>query len=83
MKGDYYALVFRSPDTGYVHFLDLPVLNIFILTHLVEEDIPVNDIKGEIARTTGIESGRYLDEALSTFMGDLMERKLILGFKKE
>lgn len=83
LKGDYYALIFRSPGTGYVHFLNMSGLNIYILTRLVEEDLPVNKLKGEIARTTGIESGRYLDEALEKFLGDLMKRKLILGFKKE
>lgn len=83
LKGDYYTLIFRAPETGYVQFLDLSALNIYILSRLIEEDVPVRDIKGDIARATGIESDKYLDEALSKFIGDLMERKLILGFKKE
>jgi hypothetical protein len=83
LKGDYYALIFRAPETGYVHFLDLSALNVYILSNLMEEDIPLINIKGVIARTTGIESDKYLDEALSKFIGDLMEKKLILGFKKE
>ena len=81
--GDYFVLIFRSPDTGFVHFLNLSGLNTYILTRLVEEDVPLNELKGDIARTTGIESGRYLDEALEKFIGDLMNKKLILGFKKE
>jgi hypothetical protein len=45
--------------------------------------VPLNEIKNEIARVAGIESGRYLDDALRKFIGDLLERKMILGFKKE
>ena len=76
LKGDYYALIFRAPETGYVHFLDLSALNVYILSNLMEEDIPLINIKGDIARTTGIESDKYLDEALSKFIGDLMEKKM-------
>ena len=83
LKGEYFVLIFRSPDTGYVQFLNLSALNTYILTRLVEEDVPVSDLKGEIARASGIESGRYLDEALEKFIGDLMDKRLILGFKKE
>jgi len=83
LKGDYYALIFRSPETGYVQFLNLSPLNTYILTRLVEEDVPLNELKGDIASVSGIESGKYLDDALSTFMGDLMKKKLILGFLKD
>ena len=83
LKGEYFALVFRSPETGFVHFLNLSRLNTFILTRLVEEDVPVKILKGEIARASGIESSRFLEEALEKFIGDLMEKKLILGFQKE
>ena len=82
-KGDYFVLIMRSPETGYVQFLNLSGLNIFILTKLVEEEVPLNELKGEIASAAGIESGKYLDDALSTFIGDLMKKKLILGFLKE
>lgn len=83
MKGDYYAMVFRDPDTGHVHFLDMSPMNIYILTRLMEEDVPLNELKGGIARFTGIESITYLDEALSTFIGQLMKKKLILGYKSD
>ena len=79
-KGDYFALIFREPETGYVHFLNLSGLNTFILTHLVEEEVPLNEIKGDIASVSGIESGKYLDDALEKFIRDLMEKKLILGY---
>lgn len=83
LKGDYFALVFRSPDTGYVQFLNLSALNVYIFTRMVEEDLPVGHLRGEIARATGIESGKYMDDVLSRFVGELMQKQLILGFKKE
>jgi hypothetical protein len=82
MKGDYFALVFRAPETGNVQFLNLSGLNTYILTRLVEENIPLNELKGDIASASGIESGKYLDDALEKFIGDLMNKELILGFTR-
>jgi hypothetical protein len=82
MKGDYFALLYRLPESGHVQFLALSALNVYIFTRLQEEQIPLDEIKGEFARVAGTESGRYMDEALQQFLGDLIERKLILGFKK-
>jgi hypothetical protein len=46
----------------------------------MEEEVPLNEIKGDIAQAAGIESGKYLDDALEKFIGDLREKQLILGF---
>jgi hypothetical protein len=83
MKGDYFALLYRLPESGNVKFLALSPLNTYILTRLMEAEVPLNDIKGEFARIAGIESGRYLDDSLEKFLGDLMDRKLILGFLRK
>jgi uncharacterized protein len=83
LKGEYFVLIFRAPHTGYVQFINLSALNVYILTRMVEEDLPVSQLKGDIARATGIESGKYLDEALEQFITDLMDKQLILGFKTE
>jgi hypothetical protein len=71
------------PESGHVQFLNLSALNVYIITRLQEEKVPLNEIKNEIARVAGIESGRYLDDALKKFVGDLLERKMILGFKEK
>jgi hypothetical protein len=80
MKGDYFALLYRLPESGHVQFLDLSALNVYIITRLQEETVPLDKIKHEFARVAGIESGKYLDDALKRFLGDLLERKMILGF---
>lgn len=82
-KGDYFALLYRLPESGNVKFLALSPLNTYIFSRLLEAERPLNEIKGEFARLAGIESGRYLDEALEKFFQDLMDRKLILGFLKQ
>lgn len=82
-KGNYFVLIFRSPDTGYVKFLNLSALNVYILTRLVEEDVPLGHLRGEIAQSTGIESAKYMDESLENIIGELMEKQLVLGFKKQ
>ena len=83
MKGDHFALLYRLPESGHVQFLGLSALNVYIITRLQEEKVPLNEIKNEFARVAGIESGRYLEDALEKYLGDLLERKMILGFIKE
>ncbi len=83
LKGEYFSLLYRMPESGNVQFLNLSALNVYIITRLQEEKVPLNEIKNEIARVAGIESGRYLDDALTKFSGDLLERKMILGFKEK
>jgi hypothetical protein len=83
LKGAFYALLYRLPESGTVQFLDLSGLNVYIITRLQEEQLPLNRIKNEFARVAGIESVQYLDDALKQFLGDLLERQLILGFEKE
>jgi hypothetical protein len=83
LKGEYYALAFRTPVTGHVQFLNMSALHIYILTRLMEEQLPLNAFKGEIASHTGIESARYLDESLTAFIQSLMDKKLILGSQKD
>ncbi len=82
MKGDHFALLYRLPESGHVQFLGLSALNVYIITRLQEEKVALNEIKNEFARVAGIESGRYLDDALEKFLGDLLERKMILGFTR-
>ncbi len=81
-KGDYFALVMRDPETGNVQFMNLSGINTYLLTRLEEEVVPLNDLKGDLAQASGIESEKYLDDALEKFISVLMERKLILGFIK-
>ena len=83
LQGEYFVLIFRDPYTGFVQFINLSALNAYILSRMDEEGLPVGNLKGDIARATGIESGLYLDEVLEKFITDLMDKHLILGFKKE
>lgn len=82
MKGDYYVLIFRVPDTGKVQFLNLSAIHTYMLARLMEEELPLNDLKGDIARRAGIESIKYLDDALEKFIRDLIDKGLILGYLK-
>ena len=83
MKGDHFALLYRLPESGHVQFLGLSALNVYIITRLQEEKVALNEIKNEFASVAGIESGRYLDDGLEKFLGDLLERKMILGFTRK
>ncbi len=81
-KGRYYVLVYREPETGNVKFLDLSVLHAFILSKLIEDEVPINSIKGDIAHIANVESEKYLDEYLVDFVKSLCDRQMIFGFYK-
>jgi hypothetical protein len=83
MKGEYFVLIYRLPDSGQVQFSDLSALHVYMINRLQEENTGLQAIKNEIGMLAGIESLGYLDDALSNFMGDLLERKMILGYLKK
>lgn len=82
-KGNYYILIYRMPDSGNVHFMDLSELHLYLLDHIVEREIPLDAIKREIALAAGIESETYLDEALNQLMAEWLQKRLILGFRND
>ena len=80
LKGEYYVLIYRVPESGQVQFMDLSALHVYIITRLQYEKLSLQEIKNEIGQVAGIESGKYLDDALRAFLGDLSDRKMILGY---
>jgi hypothetical protein len=80
-KGQYYVLLFREPETGNVRFMDLSVLHAFIIMKITETALSLKDFKGEIASIAAVESEKFLDDYLLKFITDLMDRKMVLGFK--
>lgn len=80
-KGDYFVLVYREPDTGTVHFLDLSLVHAFILMRIQETGLPLGDLKGDVLKIAEVESETYLDRFLVQFARDLHSKKVILGFQ--
>lgn len=80
-KGEYYLLIFREPDSGNVRFLDLSVLHSFILMRIHESNDPIQEFKGDIAKLAGIESELFLNDYLKTFISDLKNLQMVMGFK--
>jgi len=81
MKGSWFVMLYRLPESGNVRFLDLSPLHVHILAEMEEREAAVSDLKAEIARISGIESEAFLDETLEKLLGAFMEKQLILGFK--
>ena len=80
MKGEYFAVVFRVPESGSVHFLDLSPLHVYLLTRLTEEGIPLISMMEDLMEKTGLERGELL-QALEKFLSDLKKHGLILGIQ--
>ncbi len=81
-KGSYFVLLYREPGTGHVKFLDLSILHAFILTRIFETGESVQSFKGEIAQLAQVESEKYLDNHLTDFVNNLIDRQMILGYRK-
>lgn len=81
-KGQYFVLLFREPETGNVRFMELSVLHAFIMMKINETALPLQSFKGEIASIAAVESEKFLDDYLHTFISDLRSRKMVLGYLK-
>jgi hypothetical protein len=49
---------------------------------IIETGLPLHEFKGEIAKIASVESEKFLDEYLASFINDLCERKMVLGYTK-
>jgi hypothetical protein len=47
-----------------------------------ETGLSVQEFKGEIAKIAAVESEKFLDDFLESFLKDLLNRKMVLGFSK-
>ena len=81
-KGAYYVLQYREQETGSVKFLDLTALHAYILSKIFESGEAISSFKGEIARIASVESEKILDDYLEEFVRSLLQRGLILGYRK-
>lgn len=82
-KGQYYALLFREPQTGRVRFIQLSMFHAFLILKIAETGDQVNSFKGELAGIAAVESEKFLDDSLVSFIRDLKDRQMVLGFRKE
>ncbi|MFC2080058.1 DUF2063 domain-containing protein [Bacteroidota bacterium] len=82
-KGLYHVLLFREPETGNVRFMELSVLHAFILMKISETGLPLQEFKGEIASISGVESEKFLDDFLISFIQDLMKSRMVLGYSNQ
>jgi len=81
-KGSYFVLLYREQGTGHVKFLELSVLHAFILTRIFETGESIQSFKGEIAQLAQVESEKYLNDYLIGFVNNLIDRQMILGYRK-
>ena len=82
-KGNYFVLVLREPETGYVRFIDLSILHVYLIEHIHTEKKPVAEMIDELASAFRINDKALLNENLRKFMNDLYAQKAILGFGGE
>jgi uncharacterized protein len=82
MKGEYYAIVFRIPESGSVRFLDLSPLYIYLVSRMEEEKIPLIGLMDDLSGRTGVPHDQ-LRQSLEKFLTDLFRHQLIVGYLKQ
>lgn len=79
-KGNYYLLIFRNPDSGKVHFINLSILHASLIENMSEDRESLNQILPKLATEFRIQDYIQLQTAMKSFVKELMDQKFILGF---
>lgn len=79
-KGNYYLIAFRHPEELNVKFLNLSILHAYIIEKLAEEKYSMNQVIEEALSFFNVNKNELITN-ISTFLNDLLEQKLILGYK--
>jgi uncharacterized protein len=82
LKGNYFVLVCRHPETGHVNFFNLSLLHAWVYENIATSDLNIGELIPEIKLHFGIEDEEKIIKNLESFLSDLLDKKAILGFKK-
>ena len=75
-------MLYREQESGNVKFLDLSILHAYILSKISEAGAAISTFKGAIASIADVESEKFLDDYLKEFVASLIQRGVILGYRK-
>ncbi len=79
-KGVYYLLIYRNPESGKVHFINLSVLHVMIIESLKNNRDSLNNILPSIAKIFHIKDVFQFQTAIKSFILDLIDQQFVLGF---
>lgn len=82
LKGNYFVLISRDPDTGNVNFFNLSLLHAWVYENIATHDISIQDLMPQIKLHFGIQDEERFKKNLESYISDLLVKKAILGFKK-
>jgi hypothetical protein len=82
-KGNYYVFIYREIKSGTVRFLNLSVLNAWLLDRLINASrAPVVGLMPEISSMLGLNEEANIHLQLKKFLEEMLEKDVILGFSK-
>jgi len=79
--GQYFVLIFRDPDEGNVHFINLSVVFVFALEQLSQQDLTLKELAELISKQFGLEDTEEIEKHLKGFFEDLFNQQAVLGYK--
>ena len=79
--GQYFVLIFRDPDEGNVHFINLSVVFVFALEQLSQQDLTINELTEMISEQFGVEDTGEIKKHLEGFFEHLFDQQAVLGYK--
>jgi len=82
-KGVYYLLIFRNPDSGKVHFVNLSILHAILIKNLANNKETLDKILPKLAKKFNISDNFQLQSVIVSFIKDLLNQQFVLGFLQQ
>lgn len=83
LKGNYFVLVFREPDSGKVRFIELSALFALTFEQLAGEATMAEQALLMAAEQLKVEDKKMVKEKGAAFLLELIEQQAILGYKQQ
>ena len=82
-KGNYFIFIYREQESGTVHFTNLSVLHAWLLDTLFSNPgMPVEQLFPLIMETFKLEDLESLKKKINSFLKEMLEAGVILGFRQ-
>ena len=79
-KGNYYVVLFRTPDSGNVQFMDLSPALVYLVEQLAEGPANIQELTNQVCEAFQIPVQQETVSGILQFVTRSLDNKLILGY---
>jgi len=80
-EGEYFVLIFRTPETGTVQFIDISFFFFWLIGKIFNEQTSLSKLLDEAEQLFGVEKSTLLLNTIP-FLKELHQKNFIIGFEK-